>query len=1031
MVILAPIPLRPRLPSAASLDILRPRANSPECVWPASTFYNERLRTVDIEDPFKTIDSLPPEGLAQSSNSPLPASHSGRGKNLSGPSSPVNLDATAVIESASHSGRSGKEPGHVGRADVRNSRYNRISELGRGGWGVVDRVVDKQLEREVAVKRIGGDGKLGSSRLHAEVRQRFLHEAKVTSQLQHPGVVPVHEFGTADNGESYYVMKLLEGDTLRKLIHTQHAPARSNDHRWTSHSLVTAIAPLLDRFIHVCNAVAYAHEKGVIHRDLKPANVMAGAFGETIVVDWGLAKRFVASPSEPLPGDELDCVGSTEAMEPIADSAMRELDFFQGSKHHDSESAQHTTQGSIVGTPAYMSPEQASGLVDQLRPASDIYSLGMILYEIVAGRHPYHDLDIAKILGNIKTGKCPFLTTTQPVASKSLAAICHAAMSFEPGDRYSSATALADDVRRCIAGDAVSVYDEPILVRIARLCRRHQSSCIAAALSALVLLIASIIFGAVIHRAHQSEKSARKTAQLAHREAVVSLSDARDAADEWLVELGGSLEFYPGTNSLRGKLIANAIVQYENILSDLDADIEQWSGQGYAGSNDLNNVEMAKLEQAKCHIRLGDISRIASQMKAGLGAFNGQENDLTASQAEDADLHYTSAGKIVRDLLITLMPKSDVEDLQNACRLQQMNVFIGQQFMVLAKLSTNKDSQSQGMETFKSNREWLLSQLALDSVEPKEKKSYASTLVRYEIVIYRSYQLQLPSEDALDYLKQAVHWSKWLTKRNGQSMDQALSEAAQRELATKLESDALIEQAAEVWSGLASDLELWTAGDQPRPDRLQSLAYARMRYAHLSATLLQNDVAIESYRRAIDDLSYAWNLVDSDSFYRTNLATAQHNLGKLIASSSPEFDEAEQWLSRSISNYRELLKNEATPYTIRRLCEANGSLAELFRRDRMGDAMKHYNDAALGYQMLSDHQWIRDEDRVDWSEILIARANGHHSMQNSELAKQDLAAAAKQIEQPNPDDLSDAYLTRLSRAKAFLMTGSPESVDSP
>lgn len=733
---------------------------------------------MDIEDPFETIDSLLPAGSTQSSDSPAPASDSRQRNSLARPRFPVDLESTAVLGSASHSGRSGSV--RAGQSATQSSRYDRIAELGRGGWGAVDRVVDKQLEREVAVKRIGGDGKLGSSRLHAEVRQRFLHEAKVTSQLQRPGVVPVHEFGTADNGESYYVMKLLEGDTLRKLIRTQHAPAHAKDHRWTSHSLQTAIAPLLDRFIDVCNAVAYAHEKGVIHRDLKPANVMAGAFGETIVVDWGLAKRFEALSSGPLPTDEPECVRSTEAMEHNTDSAMRELDFFQGSEHRGSESAQHTTQGSIIGTPAYMSPEQASGLVDQLRPASDIYSLGVILYEIVAGRHPYHDLDIAKILENIKTGKYPALTTAQPMASKSLAAICHAAIAFEPSDRYSSATALADDVRRFIAGDAVSVYDEPILVRIARLCRRHQSSCIAAALSALVLLIASVIFGAVIHRAHQSEKSARKTAQIAHHEAVVSLSDARDAADAWLVELSGSLEFYPGMKSLREKLIANAMVQYEKILSDLDTDIEQWSGQGYAGSDDINNIEMAKIEQAKCHIRLGDLSRIASQTKMGPGIFNGQEDPFSASKAEDADSHYASAGKVLRDLLATLMPMSNAEDLRNACRLQQVNVLIGQQLMVLARLSANENSPLSDMESFKTNREWLLSQLSIDSVETKERNAYASTLVRYEIAIYRSYHSQLSSKDALGYLKEAVQWSKWLTKRDGQATDQALAKSRRK-----------------------------------------------------------------------------------------------------------------------------------------------------------------------------------------------------------------------------------------------------------
>jgi eukaryotic-like serine/threonine-protein kinase len=360
-----------------------------------------------------------------------------------------------------------------------------------------------------------------------------------------------------------------------------------------------------------------------------------------------------------------------------------------------------------------------------------------------------------------------------------------------------------------------------------------------------------------------------------------------------------------------------------------------------------------------------------------------------------------------------------------------VNVLIGQQLMFLATRPTSPGSQNQAVDAFKSHRKWLLSKLSSDLIQSQEHYAYASTLARYAIAIYRAHYSQLSSEATLDYLHEAVQWSKWLADKRGQSTDQALSEAAQRELAAKLESDALTDQAAGAWQRLANDLELWTNVDEPRPDRLQALAYARMRFAHLSATLLRSDVAIDSYQRAIDDLSHAWNLLDADSFYRTNLATAQHNLGKLIATHSSQSGEAAHWLGQSITNYQTLLKSEVTPDTIRRLCEANGSLAELLSRDQREDALKHFNDAAMGYQMLADHQLIREDDRIHWCEILIARATHHHSLQNGELANQDMAAATKQLEELNPESLSATQLARLNRTKALLPTNLPTLSEVP
>ncbi|HLL22243.1 MAG TPA: serine/threonine-protein kinase, partial [Kofleriaceae bacterium] len=215
-------------------------------------------------------------------------------------------------------------------------RYEQVAEHARGGLGRVVRAVDKRLGRTVAVKELLRRGEHGDSN-----EARFLREALITARLEHPGIVPVHEAGRWPNGDPYYVMKLVEGRTLKELI--------------TERSTLRERLSLLPHVIAIADAVGYAHSEGVIHRDLKPSNVIVGEFGETIVVDWGLArdrKRDVPDPPA-LTGT------------------------FAGG------SGASTISGRVVGTPAYMSPEQARGeLVDE---RADVYAIGAVLNELLAG----------------------------------------------------------------------------------------------------------------------------------------------------------------------------------------------------------------------------------------------------------------------------------------------------------------------------------------------------------------------------------------------------------------------------------------------------------------------------------------------------------------------------------------------------------------------------------------------------------------------------------------------------------------------
>jgi serine/threonine-protein kinase len=241
----------------------------------------------------------------------------------------------------------------VGSATSDGQRFRVLRPHARGGLGAVFVALDVELNREVALKHI-----LDSYADNLTSRQRFLLEAEVTGGLEHPGIVPVYGLGTYGDGRPYYAMRFIRGDSLKEAIERFHADEvfRHNPGRRS-----LALSKLLRRFLDVCNAIDYAHSRGVLHRDIKPGNVIIGRHGETLVVDWGLAK----ATGEAVPG-----TGERTLM-PRSASGSAE-----------------TLAGSALGTPSYMSPEQARGELDSLGPRSDVYSLGATLYCLLTGRPP-------------------------------------------------------------------------------------------------------------------------------------------------------------------------------------------------------------------------------------------------------------------------------------------------------------------------------------------------------------------------------------------------------------------------------------------------------------------------------------------------------------------------------------------------------------------------------------------------------------------------------------------------------------------
>ncbi|MHB8446940.1 MAG: serine/threonine protein kinase [Rudaea sp.] len=386
--------------------------------------------------------------------------------------------------------------------------YTVIGTAGAGGMGTVHIARDTELLRRVALKQLNADADANDS-----ARTRFLREAQITAQLDHPNIVPVYALEVAPGGTPAYTMKFVEGRTFHSLLN--EARDFFSGGKWPDET--RSLASRLEHFLKVCDAIAYAHDKGAIHRDLKPANLMLGRHNEVYVMDWGLC-RILRQPDD-TPPDKSVVMSTPDT----------------------SGSASETRVGDVVGTPKYMAPEQAQGRNDALDARSDQCALGLILYEIVTLNPPYEGRTAYEVLANAAAGKRrpivhAYLRRRIP---RELAAVIERATAFKPENRYPDVAALAADIRRYLRGEAVQAQPDSLMQRAQRWIVRHRQAALNAVFG--IVAVAAVAIGGLLwlnQRQFVAERL-REQRLLQLRDAV---ADVGDHVQTRMLQLEGAIQ---------------------------------------------------------------------------------------------------------------------------------------------------------------------------------------------------------------------------------------------------------------------------------------------------------------------------------------------------------------------------------------------------------------------------------------------------------------------------------------------------------
>jgi serine/threonine-protein kinase len=847
-------------------------------------------------------------------------------------------------------GPDGKADADLGTPVGSGGRFRVLRPHAKGGLGQVSVALDGELNREVALKEI--------QEQYADdpqSRTRFLLEAEVTGGLEHPGVVPVYSLGKHPDGRPFYAMRFIRGDSLKDAIdrfHRDDKPGRDEGER------TLALRQLLGRFVDVCEAVAYAHSRGVLHRDLKPSNVMLGQYGETLVVDWGLAKP----------------LGQRQPAEGAAERTLRPT----GAK------TPAQTQG-VVGTPAYMSPEQAGGRAELLSPASDVYSLGATLYALLTGKPPVEDSDLNLLLGRVQLGDYPRPRQVKPGVPPALEAVCLKAMALKPEDRYGSAKELAEEVEHWLAGEPVRAWPEPWPVRVSRWLKRHRtlvtSGVAAVAVAAVALAGATGLLKAAYEgerHAREDEAAARAAAEKAEARAQAQRNEAlkqKQRADDNFAKAKKAVEDYltqvtehprlkwQGFQDLRKELLKTAVPFYDDFVKQKadDPKLEAERGSAY-WKLALIRAELGETKQAvrDFQVMQGIFRRLADAYPTNLDYHKGlaaSHNNLgwQLSKLGRWGAAEESYGEAIR--LYQALAKAHPAKPEHSAGLARSHHNLGNLLRDVGK----------GSAAETSFREAIRLQKALTDALP------ASTQYRQELA---------GSHHDLGFLLHELDKRQEAEKEYGESLRlyQALAEAhpsvphfrgllagIQRDLALLLRD---LDRRPEAEEATRTAIRLFSALAEAHPalpDYRNGLAESRLGLGRLlhEAGKVRWREAEQATREAIK-LSQA--LTDAHPAvrrYRSNLATGRHSLGLLLRDLGRR-RESEESVREAIKLYQALADNRpGRPRDREALAACHNLLGILLRAaGKNGDAASSFREAIEIQKALADFQPAVPKHRV-------------------------------------------------------------------
>jgi len=740
------------------------------------------------------------------------------------------------------------------------ARYTLSRLHATGGLGRIWLARDAALGRDVALKELRPE-RAGDSAFSG----RFLQEARITGQLEHPSIVPVYEFAyRPEDQQPFYTMRFVRGRTLGETIQSYHHK------RQQGVAGPVDLLKLLSAGVAVCHAVAYAHSRGVIHRDLKPANIILGDFGEVIVLDWGLAKLVGAASADPgstapvsVPEPELPPIALALAEEPHA-----------------------TVPGQVVGTPAYMAPEQAEGRLDQIGVRTDVYGLGAILYEILTGRAPFSSDNTARLLQRVIHEEPTRPTELAPGTPRALEAVCQKALAKRPAQRYASAVDLAQDIQRWMADEAVSAYAEPLSMRTGRWIRRHRTTVRAGVLvllTAAAAAAAGLVAVARQQAATARERDAKEVAWVRTRAALDDVSSAavasllnqqRELKPEHRAWLRKTLEYYrefaeqPDTGATARQQVAEAHVRMGALRAKL---------------GEMAEAEAAYRRAAALYERLIAAAPNQTEYRVALAAaLNHLGLLLTAtSRPAEAERTYRQA--------LELLERAAAEGAAGPRERDQQAMISNNLGLVLRQLGRPGEAETAFRRAVEM-REGLLS-------EPDGPSDLAMTLTNLGGLLIE----QGKAGEAETAFRRAMRLQEDLAAGAGSSIEFRIGLGASLNNLAALLTEMGKDREGETLSKRAVELFERAVDDEPSvPKHRDDLAASLSNLGRAMAGQNKHKDAEQAYRRALALFERLAAEGPAVAERQANLAQALTNLGEHLADRG-KHDEAENAYRRAVT----------------------------------------------------------------------------------------------------------------------------------